>query len=361
MSKIISGFEEKVFATQSGVVSMEFNLSTSLTSGSFCDFSIYNENGSACDGFYIWESALKDKKNHKTIFGVRKNENNKVKLILSGDTTNYYVNDELLLINNSPLSARTKYSKISIYSEGCDVTVDFSLSGVTPNYLFSGFDMNETISGIGNIINPSTSSFFRIYSGVSDSGLYSFINDASDVTGIKQFELVRNYELSSVGELSDNITVRNFTIYSNFGVFNESVPVETVFPITQLVDFAPMASLSGVGTGGGILSWSNYKGQSIYGGTTLPSKLTVGYSSGDTGINSFDQIFYCGSRALNTGISYTSMTYKPEVTGYELIFDTLTQSGIMYELGRNLTGSELLVNFNYSGYNTGVNFDVNCF
>lgn len=361
MSKIISGFEEKVFATQSGVVSMEFNISTSLTSGSFCDFGVYNEVGATCDGFYIWESELRDKKNHKTIFGVRKNEFNKVKLILSGDTTNYYVNDELLLVNSLPLSTRTQYSKISIYPEGCNVTADFTLSGTVPDYLFSGFNMNETYSGVGKVVNPSSLSVFRIYSGVSDSGLYSFVNDSSDIVGIKQFKLMRNYELSSVEESSDNITVRNFTIYSNFGIFNEGIPIETVFPIVQLVDFPPISPLSGVGTGGGILNWSNYKGQSVYGETTIPSKLTIRYSSGDTGINSFDQIFYCGARGLDTGVSYTNMTYKPEITGYELTFGTLTQSGINYEIGRNLTGNEILVNFNYSGYNTVVNFDVSCF
>jgi len=356
--KLITGYTEKTFSSQSlnDVGSYEFKFSLDNTSGSQCHFYLFGRSQEFINSVSVANGRVLESLNNKYIGGANRNEINSIKIIRSGENQNYYYND-LYVLNTSGTEEFSPYiDKIGVEPINCTCSLDFTLSGKPPSYQFSSFRFSGAGgSGTGTVTNLNPPVLFRVYSGVSQSGLFSFVNNTSDVTGVRNFDLIRNYTLLTQAELSDNVTPYDFTIYSNFGVFNERVNVETQFPIIQTLDFSEILSLSGVSTGSSSFSWSNFKGATPY-NESLPARLTISYLSGTTGANSFNSIFSAAVANLPTGSSFSNIDYVPSVTGYQFDFNTLGNSGYNYRVGRNITGSAMLLSINYSGFNTGYNY-----
>jgi hypothetical protein len=361
--KLITGYTEKTFSSQKkeGVGSYEFSFSLDNVSESECYFNLKQKSGETVNSFQIQNGRILESITNKYIGGVNKNENNLIKMVRSGAFVNYYYND-LYVLNTSGFQESSEYDyidKISVEPINCTCSLDFILSGKPPSYEFSLFRFSGAEgSGTGTVANLNPPVLFRVYSGVSQSGLFTFVNDTTDVSGEKNFNLVRNYTLLTQAELSDNVTPYDFTIYSNFGVFNERMSVETQFPIVQTLNFSEILSLSGISTGSSSFNWSNFKGATPY-SEALPARLTISYLSGATGANSFNAIFSAAVANLPTGSVFNNINYVPSVTGYQFDFNTVGGSGYNYRVGRNIAGSTISLEVNYSGYNTGYNYVLN--
>jgi hypothetical protein len=360
MGKILSGLNFKRIVSQDVTTDASayiFNLLMSATSGASARCVLYNENDDITDGFNVIGGKIYEYNTGKFIYGIRAEESNKIALILSGNNTNYYINDSFILNNNSYIESRNKVKGIVVETSGCYVDLDFEISGGLPSYQFSGFRFsgNET-TGSGYVINSNPSREFRIYSGISESGLYVFQTDSGDVTSTKSFNVTRMYELQNQAELSDNTTEYAFTIYSNFGVFDESIEITTIFPVVQTLSSFPIISFSGIDTGAGYFTWSNYKGQDPY-SSPLSAKLKIRYLSGVSGGNSFNSIFNASISEMSPTVFFP-MNYNPSITGYEYTFSTTESDGLQYKIGRAISGQSMILNIDYSGYNTGFNYNI---
>lgn len=361
MGKIISGTAYKSFAAQSasGISVYSFDFSINNTSGSSCYFFLENENeGENCDGFYTVNSKMYELSNGNFIWGVKQNEKVNVKLIASGNTTNFYINDIFILNNPTPFESRNYFRRLVVDPTNCYADLDFSISGQLPTYSFSDFNFSgNVITGSGYAQNENTTLPFRIYSGVSESGLYSFTNNTTDITGIANFNVVKNFALETEEELSNNVTPYNFTIYGNFGIFETPINVVTEFPITQSISTIDIFTFSGIAvTGLGSINWSNYRGASVY-NEGLSGRIRITYKSGISGaaINSMFTGLYSG---IGVDDSYSPLSYNPSITGFELNFETSGLGGYGYKFGRISGSNSIAFDFSYSGYNTGYNYVI---
>jgi hypothetical protein len=361
MGKIISGTAYKSFSAQStsGISVYSFDFSVSNTSGSAIYLSLINEDGiTVCDGIYSNSSRLYDLSDDFYLWGLKKDESVNIKLAISGNKTNYYVNDKYIKNNINVFASRNSITKLYVETTNSSIDLDFSVSGQLPVYSFGDFNFSgNVITGSGYAQNGNLTLPFRIYSGISESGLYSFVNNTTDITGITSFNVIKNFALETEEELSNNITPYEFTIYSNFGIFDTSINVITEYPVIQTLSTIDVTDFSGVSTTGlGSLNWSNYRGASIY-NDDLSGRIRITYKSGVSGaaINTLFTGLYSG---IGVDSAYVPFVYNPSITGFELNFQTAGIGGYDYKFGRISGSGPTLFDFSYSGYNTSYNYVI---
>lgn len=358
MGKIISGLKNKSFAAQSGVYSIEFDyLFTKTGTNPQLFFDIGNETGEYHLRLREISGRLYDTESNY-FYGVSKNQRVSIKTVTSGDLINLYVNNILSNTNYTSQDSLDYVNQLSINVLDGYVDVNLTISGEYPLFLFSGFNFIDKIAtGTGYVSNSNPNLPFKIYSGQeTQSGLYSFYADSGNISGTaKQLQLIRNYTLITEDDLSDNTTIYNFDIYSNFGIVNYDIPISTTFPVVQSLDIDQIIPFSQIGSGQAQINWANYKGEAPYNNPLLGT-ITFGYLSGISGANNFSGIFQVYTAGQGEDDSYLLANYNSSITGYQYNFTNTGSSGINYRLTRSITGASFLLKFDYSGYNTGYSY-----
>lgn len=355
---ILSGTKYKSISSQTGIMSIEFDYLVNKTGSNYLvDISLRNVSDDPCFYFLDQDKRIINPES-KFLYGYENNERFYGKIVYDNQasTADFYINNTL--VSKSELGFGV-VDFLSVYTTGCYIDFNYTLSGNLPSFSTPAFQFSGNSTGSGYVTNTTPSVLFRLYSGVSESGLYSFATNSGDVTGTSSFNVVRNFELETEEELSDNVKTYDFDLYGNFGVITKSVQVQTTFPIVQQLTTTDISTLSGIETGQGQVLWQNYKGAQSY-SPSLPARLRLLYQSGNSGANSFNSIF-SASYSGYTNLPPINFPYNPSITGYELNFNTNNSNSILYNFGRQITGNKINVLVDYSGYNTGYNYVLECF
>ena len=354
---IISGYNKKSIAEQTGIYSYLVDISLNNTTGR-ATFGFSGDVGNLF-GFRLESGRVYDNFN-KFIYGYNNDELISFKGYVSPSLHNIYINDRAITLNGYRPTGSTNYFYATV--SNCVSQIDLTVSGEQPEYnLGSLYFTGTNTTGTGYILNTGLTKF-RVYTGEEiTSGDFNTITVPSgDIpSGSGVYTARRNYTLFDTEELSDNDTLFPFKFQTNFGQITGYVNVVTRFPIIQTLTNSLFTSISGATTGQGFLYWDNTKGQTSY-LSGLSGNLTVSWLSGAfTG--SFGDLFSVSTGNLSIS-GFNQFNYNASVTGFTTGFNTYSGDGLTFRLTRNYYNSTgYVLNFNYSGYNTGINYTITGF
>jgi len=347
----LTGYNKRSIATQTGDFTYEFSINLSNTTGSCLlgfsgasgNVSSYNfVSGKIYDGnsrqIYSYQSGATVNINGAFSSSGHNIYGNYIPISLSaprnlGPIEYFYINPQNCIVNN-----------LSLYFSGDYPS--FSISGVN----FSG----NNPTGSGYFINSITNNNFKIFSGYDGSGYYPYSGNTGNITSASPqlFYITKNFTDTDLENLSDNVQVVPYTFYTNFGTFSTGLSMITTYPITQILSANFSNGISGSGNLTNSLSWANYKGSAEYTISGLPALVSLTWVSGAASGN-FTGVWGSSMTGQNDGANYP-MSYVSGLTGYTGYLSTFGSDGIFHSLNRLVyDGTQQIVQFGYSGYNTG--------
>jgi len=199
---------------------------------------------------------------------------------------------------------------------------------------------------------------FFISSGSSNDPLFSFLSGFSG-SGVTlnpgqsgQFIFSKNFDATSAGDFSETTFPISVIFTTNFGVINQILSGQNLFPITQEITTDFSFNLTGTGTFTNFLSWDNRRGLAPYSGSALPITITLSRISGS---GDFTGIWQGVTGSDEQPITYTdSMVYDGMTETYSASLDTYSSSGIAIGIRRiseSGTNPQVL-SFEFSGHDT---------
>lgn len=350
---IISGYAQRSIATQTGDFGYNISMSLSNTMGQcLVSFSGLNNNLLSLNFLSgkIYDS------NNRYVYSYESNDTVNLQGFINSTNHNLYANSVPIEFTGIRNTGYINYMVVN--SLGCSANFDFSFSGFLPPFSIPYVSFNNTgLTGTGYIVNNDITNtyLFRFFTGSSSGQAnYSLISlPTGNITGSGTFLVQRNYTLLPVAQLNNFTDYQSFSFETNFGDYQQVIPINYTFPVIQNLSYNIPATINSGIINNGYIYWNNLLGVSSYTGL-LNGQLTVNWLSGNSSSN------FSGDFTVQTGnLDGTQMTVLPYytgITGYQSnIFSTSGNSGVMIEVIQNtLFANGNIIEVNYSGYNTGI-------